>query len=212
MLKISEIFFSIQGESTFSGLPCIFVRLAGCNLRCNYCDTSYSYEEDYSEMTIETAINEIKKFDSKRIEITGGEPLLQEETPLLIDKLLENGYTVLLETNGSIGLDNLNSKVIKIIDIKTPGSGCEDSFNKNNLKFINSSDEVKFVITDRTDFEWAKETIEKHQLHCKANVLFSPVSGKLDPGDLSEWILQDGLDVRLQLQLHKIIWRDERCR
>ncbi|MEE8424146.1 MAG: radical SAM protein [Thermodesulfobacteriota bacterium] len=212
MLKISEIFFSIQGESTFSGLPCIFVRLAGCNLRCNYCDTSYSYEEDYSEISIEEVINEIKKFDSKRVEITGGEPLLQEETALLIDKLLENDYTVLLETNGSIGLDNLDSKVIKIVDIKTPGSGCEGSFRMENIAFLNADDEIKFVLMDRKDFEWAKEMIEKHNLKCKANILLSPVSGKLDPRDLSEWILQEGLDVRLQLQLHKIIWGDERGR
>ncbi len=163
-------------------------------------------------MSIDTVINTIKKFDSKRVEITGGEPLLQEETPLLIDKLLENGYTVLLETNGSIGLDNLNSKVIKIIDIKTPGSGCKDSFRMKNLPFLNPDDEIKFVLMDRKDFEWAKEIIEKHQLHCKTNVLFSPVSGKLDPRDLSEWILHEGLDVRLQIQLHKIIWGDERNR
>jgi 7-carboxy-7-deazaguanine synthase len=212
VLKISEIFFSIQGESTFSGLPCIFVRLAGCNLRCNYCDTSYSYEEDYSEMTIDTVMDEIKKFNSKRVEITGGEPLLQEETTPLIDKLIKHGYTVLLETNGSIGLDNLNSKVIKIIDIKTPGSGCEGSFRMENIAFLNADDEIKFVLMDRKDFEWAKEVVDKQHLNSKATVLFSPVSGKLDPRDLSEWILQEGLDVRLQLQLHKIIWGDERCR
>ncbi len=156
-------------------------------------------------MSIETVMNEIKKFDSKRVEITGGEPLLQEETFLLVDKLLENGYTVLLETNGSIGLNNLDSKVIKIIDIKTPGSGCEGSFKMKNLAFLNPDDEIKFVLMDRKDFEWAKEMIEKHNLNCKANVLLSPVSEELNPKDLSEWILQEGLDVRLQLQLHKII-------
>ncbi len=163
-------------------------------------------------MSIETVMNEIKKFDSKRVEITGGEPLLQEETFLLVDKLLENGFTVLLETNGSIGLNNLDSKVIKIIDIKTPGSGCEESFRLENLAFLNPDDEVKFVLTDRRDFEWAKEMIEKHNLNCKANVLLSPVSEELNPKDLTEWILQEGLDVRLQLQLHKIIWGEERRR
>ena len=163
-------------------------------------------------MSTEEVINDVKKFDSKRVEITGGEPLLQEETFLLVNKLLENNYTVLLETNGSIGLDKMDSKVVKIIDIKTPGSGCEGSFRMENLAFLNPDDEIKFVLMDRKDFDWAKEMIEKHNLNGKATVLFSPVSGKLDPRDLSEWILQEGLDVRLQLQLHKIIWGDERRR
>ena len=164
-------------------------------------------------MSIEGVIHEIKKFNSKRIEITGGEPMMQEETsPLLIGRLLESGYQVLLETNGNILLNDIDSRVVKIVDIKTPGSGCEDSFNKKNRQYINSSDEVKFVITNRKDFEWAKEMVEKHNLNSMAKVLFSPVSGKVDPKDLSEWILNDGLDVRLQLQLHKIIWGDERGR
>jgi 7-carboxy-7-deazaguanine synthase len=212
VLQISEIFFSIQGESTFSGLPCIFVRLAGCNLRCHYCDTAYSYEEAYIEMSVDEVISKVRGLASKRIEITGGEPMMQEETPHLIDKLLKRSYQVLLETNGSILLNNLDASVVKIIDIKTPGSGCEESFKKENIEFINAGDEIKFVITDRKDFEWAKEMLERYDLGGKAQVLFSPVTDRLNPRDLSEWILKDGLDVRLQLQLHKIIWGEERGR
>ncbi len=211
MLKISEIFYSIQGESTFAGLPCIFIRLAGCNLRCNYCDTKYSYETNF-EKTSEGIIEEIKKYTPiKLVEITGGEPLLQDEVYEICDGLNEEGYKILLETNGSISLKKIPPFVIKIVDVKTPGSGFEDCFFLENLELINKEkDELKFVISDRNDYEWSKEFITKHKFE-NYQILFSAVLENLNPRLLAEWIIEDRISVRMQLQLHKFIWdKDKR--
>jgi len=211
MLKISEIFYSIQGESTYAGLPCIFIRLAGCNLRCNYCDTTYSYKSDITFSTNEI-INKVKEYNPvKLIEITGGEPLLQSEVYKLFDSLHKDGYTVLLETNGSILLKDIPEYVIKIVDVKCPGSGEENSFLIENLEYIKiKNDQIKFVLTDNFDYNWAKDFIMKYKLN-NYEILFSPVTDTLNPQDLAKWLIEDKLDVRLQLQLHKIIWdKDKR--
>mgnify|MGYP001586651796 CR=1 FL=1 len=210
-MKISEIFFSIQGESSYAGLPCIFIRLAGCNLRCIYCDTVYAQDvEDGYGMSIDDILHEIKKFKCKIVEITGGEPLMQDETIPLIKKLLAKGCKVLLETNGTINLKDIDKRVVKIMDIKTPGSFPSQAFNEGNLKYLKKNDEIKFVLVDRNDYEWAKELIRKYCLEKSANVLFSPAHKRLLPDKLSEWILGDGLHVRLQPQLHKIIWGEKK--
>ncbi len=211
MLNISEIFCSIQGESTYAGLPCIFIRLAGCNLRCDYCDTTYSYESDIS-LSIDDIFTKIKEFDPiKLVEITGGEPLLQPEVYQLFELLHKDGYTILLETNGSISLKEIPEYIIKIVDVKCPGSGEENSFLLENLEFINQvSDEIKFVLSNNFDYNWAKDFIMKYQLN-EYEILFSPVADKLNSQDLAKWITEDRLSVRMQLQLHKIIWdKDKR--
>lgn len=210
MLNISEIFCSIQGESTYAGLPCIFIRLAGCNLRCDYCDTTYSYE---SEITLSTndIITKVKEYNpTKFVEITGGEPLLQPEVFQLIESLHNDGYTILLETNGSISLKDVPEYVIKIVDVKCPGSGEENSFLLENLEYIyKEKDEIKFVLSDNYDYNWAKDFMFKYKLN-DYEILLSPVSEKLEPQNLAKWITEDKLSVRMQLQLHKIIWDKNR--
>ena len=208
-LLVNEIFYSIQGESIYSGRPCIFVRLTGCNLRCSYCDTRYAYEEGVN-MELTEIMNRIAAYMCRLVEITGGEPLLQSETPTLIYRLLENGYEVMLETNGSLDISRVDERCIKIVDIKCPTSGESDKNDMENLKRLGSKDQVKFVIENRMDYEYAKETMDSN---CpdfpEEQILFSPVSGGIAPSRLAEWILEDNLNVRLHLQLHKIIWPDE---
>jgi len=211
MLKISEIFCSIQGESTYSGLPCIFIRLAGCNLRCDYCDTTYSYESDI-EFSVADIISKVKDYDPvKLVEITGGEPLLQSEVYQLFELLHQDGFTILIESNGSISLRDVPEHIIKIVDVKCPGSGEDDSFLLENLEFIHKEkDEIKFVLSDNFDYNWAKDFITKYKLN-DYEILFSAVSDRLDQQDLAQWIVEDGLSVRMQLQLHKVIWdKDKR--
>lgn len=207
-MKVNEIFKSIQGESTWQGLPCVFVRLTGCNLRCSYCDTKYAYNEGH-EISIGKVVDEVKKYNCSFIEITGGEPLLQEETHKLSNELLNMGYTLLVDTNGSISIESLDSRVIKIMDIKCPGSGMSEQIFWNNLNNLTSKDEVKFVVSDYKDYQWSKNIIKQYSLVDKVNILLSTVFGKLSPKSLAEWILKDNLKVRLQLQLHKYIWADE---
>ena len=228
-MKVNEIFYSIQGESTYTGWPCIFVRLTGCNLRCVYCDTQYAYEEG-QERTIEEIIVEVRRHHNPRIadcrffnpkseirnpksplvEITGGEPMLQEEVYPLMEGLFSEGYRVLLETNGSLDLSQVDERVIRIIDVKCPGSGMSDRVYWPNLEHLRSSDELKFVLSDRRDYEWARDVIARHQLPRQCTVLLSAVFGRLSPRDVAEWILEDHLNVRLQLQWHKILWGPER--
>jgi len=207
-LLVNEIFYSIQGESIHSGRPCIFVRLTGCNLRCSYCDTRYAYEQGVN-VELTEIINRIAAYKCRLVEITGGEPLIQSETPGLIYRLLENGYEVMLETNGSIDISRVDGRCIKIVDIKCPTSGESDKNDMKNLKRLGSEDQVKFVIGNRIDYEYAKETIDSN---CpdfpKDQILFSPSSEGIAPAQLAEWILEDNLNVRLHLQLHKIIWPD----
>ena len=211
MLNLSEIFFSIQGESTFAGLPCIFIRFAGCNLRCKYCDTKFSYETKFSLETQEILQKTKKYYPVKLVEITGGEPLLQNEIYNLIESLHKDNFKILLETNGSISLKQVPQYVIKIVDVKCPGSGYEDSFLKENLKYIDSKkDEIKFVLSDRNDFDWAKDFIRKFNLE-NYKIIYSAVFEKLSPKTLAEWILEDKLKIRMQLQMHKYIWgKDKR--
>lgn len=207
-MKVCEIFGSIQGESSFAGLPCIFIRLSGCNLRCSYCDTTYAYN-DGSEMSIEEVMGIIRRSGLYLVEITGGEPLLQKEVFPLIERLVEEGYKVLIETNGSIDLSNVHSEATIIMDIKTPGSGMSSQMRLSNLSLLKSEDEIKFVFCDRRDYEWAREFITSHSL-TDHKILFSPAFGMLDPEKLSRWIIEDRLNVRLNLQIHKYIFKSLR--
>ncbi len=208
-LKINEIFKSIQGESTHMGLPCAFIRLTYCNLRCTYCDTEYSFYEG-KDMTLEKIIGTIVPMKTKLVEITGGEPMLQENVIPLMNKLIKMNYIVLLETSGAISLKNVPKKVKKIVDFKCPSSGMEDKNLWTILDELNKEDEIKFVIGDKIDYQWTKKIIEKYQLNKKWTVLLSPVFDKLSLEELSEWILSDNFDVRLQLQMHKYIWDPEK--
>jgi len=206
-MKISEIFTSIQGETSFVGLPFTFVRLTGCNLRCSYCDTQYAYEEG-TEYSLDAVVAEVTKRAVTRVVITGGEPLLQDETCILCSRLLDAGFTVLLETNGSILIKYVDQRVHRILDLKCPGSGMDKYMNLQNFDYLTVRDEIKFVISDRKDFEWALEILKQHEMQGRAHVLFSPVSDRLHPQKLAEWILQEKLNVRLQLQIHRYIWPD----
>lgn len=210
-LKVNEIFYSIQGESSYAGRPCAFVRLTGCNLRCAYCDTQYAYEEG-TWIELNEIIDKIKIFACRLVEITGGEPLLQEQTPELIRTLLDQNFTVLLETNGSMDIGAVDERCIRIMDIKCPSSGESERTHLENLDILTPNDEIKFVVGSREDYEYAKfmlSTFLPERSHLKPP-LFSPVFGKIDAQTLAQWILRDRLDVRLQLQLHKLIWDPER--
>lgn len=204
-MKVCEIFSSIQGESTYAGVPCTFIRMTGCNLRCSYCDTVYAYEEG-TELTGDEIIEKVLAIGLKTVEITGGEPLLQEDVPLLAKKLLDKKYRVLIETNGSQDIRGVDKRAVMILDIKTPGSGMAEHVMPSNLPLLKPEDEVKFVITNRNDYEWAKIFVREHSLAGRCTILFSPAFGMLDPRHLSKWILEDRLEVRLNLQLHKYIY------
>lgn len=210
MLKVNEVFKSIQGESTFAGLPCVFIRLTGCNLRCNYCDTTYAYDVG-KKISIDDLINEVeKKYKCNLIEITGGEPLLQKDTLPLFDRLISKNYSVLLETNGTMSLKNINPSVIKIMDIKCPASGFSNKTYWNNLSYLSSSDQIKFVVSNRDDFDWAVKIIKEKCLDKLCNILFSPNYSQIKNEDLAEWILLEEINVRLQLQIHKYIWQESK--
>ncbi len=211
MLKINEIFKSIQGESTYAGLPCTFIRLSGCNLRCSYCDTNYAYYHG-REIPDEEIISKIEEFGVKLVEFTGGEPLLQEETPRLLKTLLDKDYSVLIETNGSICIGCLDRRLNIIMDYKSPKSGMSERMKPRNFDFLKKTDQIKFVLMDESDYLWAKNIIADHNLDEKFdNILMSPAYGKLPPKSLVAWILRDNLPVRMQLQIHKYIWSaDER--
>ena len=207
-LIVNEIFNSIQGESLHAGLPCTFIRLTGCNLRCSYCDTRYSYEEGTS-LTVTDIIDRVSGYECPLVEITGGEPLLQNETPSLITNLIENGYTVLLETNGTIDISRIDERCIKIVDIKCPSSGESGKNILDNLNGLNVKDQVKFVISNHEDYEYAKDIIKQIPGgFLRENILISPVPGKMEFSDLANRILEDKLMVRFHIQLHKIIWPD----
>ncbi|MDP8235039.1 MAG: radical SAM protein [Candidatus Erginobacter occultus] len=207
MLRVSEIFFSLQGESTFAGLPCVFVRLAGCNLDCSYCDTLYA-REGGETLSRETIFSRLEEYPSRLIEITGGEPLFQEETPALAAELADRGWEVLVETNGSLDISVLDPRVVRVMDLKCPSSGETEKMRWENLDHLTPRDEVKFVVDGREDYLWAKGVVEE-RLPAGPAVLFSPAAGSLPPSGLAAWILEDGLAVRLQIQLQKIIWPEE---
>jgi len=204
-LKINEIYRSIQGESTFTGLPCVFVRLTYCNLRCTYCDTEYAFYEGH-DYTVAQAFEEIRRYGCSLVEITGGEPLLQKEVYPLMDGLLSSGLTVLLETGGSIDIGNVDSRVIKIMDLKCPSSGECGRNLYANLDKLQPHDEIKFVVGTREDYLWMRQILEQHRLPERFSVLLSTVFGQLEPRQLVEWLLEDNLKVRFQLQAHKYIW------
>jgi 7-carboxy-7-deazaguanine synthase len=206
MLTVNEIFYSIQGESTRAGSPCVFVRLTACDLRCTWCDTAYAFHEG-RKMSVDDVVHAAEAYDCRLVEITGGEPLLQEDVYELMERLLARRRTVLLETGGHRPIDRVPPQVIKIVDVKCPGSG-EDGKNEwRNLERLAAHDEVKFVVQDRGDYEYARQVIERYDLGARAGaVLMSPVHGGLEPRVLSEWILADKTPARLQLQLHKYIW------
>lgn len=207
-MKINEIFKSIQGESSFAGIPTVFVRLSGCNLRCLWCDTKYAYDEGV-DLIVDEAIDRVNAFGLQFVQITGGEPLLQKEVYELMDRLLDMDYKVSLETNGSINLSSVDKRVVKIIDIKCPSSGESDRMDFENINYLTKSDEIKFVINDRDDYNWAKKIIDRYNVIKRCNILISPVFGEIEPRELAEWILEDNLNVRLQIQLHKLIWHPE---
>ena len=207
MIDLVEIFCSIQGESTQAGLPMIFIRLAGCNLRCSYCDTTYSYKKKIS-LSSADIVSDIKRYEPfKLVEITGGEPLLQEEVYELFSLLDELGYKIFLETNGSIPLAKVPTFVHKIVDIKCPGSKEQGTFIISNLQYLTLEDEIKFVLTGHDDYAYAREFINKYDC-LRYTILFSPVRESLDPALLASWILRDRIPARLQLQLHKYIWKN----
>jgi 7-carboxy-7-deazaguanine synthase len=208
-MVITEIFKSIQGESTFAGLPCVFVRLTGCNLRCHWCDTAYAFHGG-KQMTPEEVHGRVLELGGKLVEFTGGEPLLQEEILPLTDRLVSGGHRVLLETSGERFVGGLPEAVVKIVDVKCPGSGESEKFCLRNLEVMDRKDQIKFVILDENDYRYAREFLAKHDLRKRVDeVTFSPVFGQLPPRQLAVWILRDGLEVRLGLQLHKFIWEPE---
>lgn len=207
-LVINEIFHSIQGESSFAGMPCVFVRLTYCNIRCTWCDTEYSFYEG-KPMTLDAIIGAVEAYGCRRVEITGGEPLFQPEVLPLMRRLCDAGYEVLLETGGSLDVAPVDPRVRRIVDFKCPSSGMEKKNLWSIAGHLTPLDEVKFVIGDREDYEWSKRKIAEYQLTSKSPVLMSVVFGKLEPITLSEWILADRLDVRFQLQMHKYIWHPD---
>ena len=204
MIKINEIFYSIQGESTYAGLPCVFVRLTGCNLRCRYCDTQYAFEQGVS-LSLAEIQQEVFHYDCNLIEITGGEPLLQSRVVDLAKMFIEMKKTVLLETNGTQNIERLPVSVVKIMDIKCPGSGESDQMDWENIDRLTANDNVKFVISHREDFDWSVRIIKKYDLLDRSIVLFSPAYGLLNPEKLTGWMLKLSLPIRLNLQLHKYL-------
>ncbi|VAX29234.1 7-carboxy-7-deazaguanine synthase [hydrothermal vent metagenome] len=207
-LKICETFVSIQGESSYAGQPCFFVRLTGCNLRCHCCDTTYAYS-DGKEMDIGEILSGARASGVGLVEVTGGEPLLQKGTPALIKSLCDEGFSVLVETNGSMKIDIIDSRAVAILDIKTPGSGMAEEMFYGNLEILRPHDEIKFVIADRADYLWTKGVIGKFGLAGR-NILLSPSFGLLSPEVLAGWIIEDRLNVRLNLQIHKYVFGDRR--
>ena len=206
MLTVNEIFHSIQGESTRAGARCVFVRLTACDLRCSWCDTPYAFYEG-QKMSVDDVLSAVEGYGCPLVEITGGEPLLQDGVYELMDRLLAVGHTVMLETGGHRPIDRVPAQVVKIVDVKCPGSGEADKNEWGNLDCLAPHDEVKFVVADRADYEFARDVVVRLQLASRAAaILFSPVHGTLDPKTLSEWVIADRLPVRVQLQLHKFIW------
>ena len=207
-LRITEIFYSLQGEARSVGCPTVFIRLTGCPLRCGYCDTSYAFQggEWYS---FDDIFQEVARYNTRHVTVTGGEPLAQKPCLNLLTRLCDAGYQVSLETSGALDVSAVDSRVIKVMDIKTPASGEVDKNLDSNLQYLSSQDQVKFVMSDRQDYDWAVAFLQQHQLADKCEVLFSPVHGQLDARQLADWILADQLPVRFQIQLHKLLWGDE---
>ena len=205
MLTVNEIFFSIQGEGTRTGRPCVFVRLTGCPLRCAWCDTAYAFHEG-TRRGEEDVLQEIAGHPCRLVLLTGGEPLAQPDAFPFVTRLADAGWQVLVETSGHVSLEGLDPRAVAIMDVKAPGSGETHRMDWGNLDRLRAQDEVKFVIADRRDYDWSRDLVRAHHLAERCTVLFSPVHGTLAPGDLARWVLDDGLPVRLQVQLHKYLW------
>lgn len=205
MLRVNEIFHSIQGESTHAGRPCVFVRLTGCNLRCAWCDSAFAFY-DGREMSVDQVVADVARYDCRLVEVTGGEPLLQSESIALMEALLGRGHEVLLETGGSLSIDRVPEGVRRIVDVKCPGSGESARNDWGNLGRLRPGDELKFVLANRDDYAWAKDVVRSRRLVEIAPVLFSPVHDTLPPADLAAWVLEDRLPVRVQIQMHKVLW------
>ncbi|MDF1612733.1 7-carboxy-7-deazaguanine synthase QueE [Stygiobacter electus] len=205
MLKVNEIYKSIQGESSKAGLPCVFVRLTYCNLRCSYCDSEYAFYEG-EDFSIDEIIEKVKSYNCKLVEITGGEPLFQDDVFDLMNKLCDNGFDVMIETSGSLPIKNIDNRVMIIMDLKCPSSKMMKKNLYENINYLKPNDELKFVIGNREDYDWSKEIIAKYEIDKKCKILFSVVFGNLQPVELVNWILEDNLEVRFQLQMHKFIW------
>ncbi len=210
-LRITEIFYSLQGETSRVGMPTVFVRLTGCPLRCTYCDTTYAFSGGQT-MSLAQILEEVARHRAQYVTVTGGEPLAQKNSLELLQALCDAGYEVSLETGGALDISRVDARVVKVLDIKTPGSGEAEKNLWGNLDALNPHDEIKIVLCDRADYEWAKQVLTERELDKKCAVLFAPVQGKLSPTDLAEWVLEDHLPVRMQVQLHKILWGDERGR
>lgn len=207
-LRITEIFYSLQGESATVGCPTIFIRLTGCPLRCNYCDTTYAFQGG-EWWTLDSILAEVKKYQTPYITVTGGEPLAQKNCLPLLTYLVDAGYQVSLETSGALDILSVDKRVTIVMDIKTPSSGEVEKNLWSNIQQLKSSDQVKLVIANREDYDWSVELLKQHQLSQKCTVLFSPVQEQLEPRQLADWILQDQLPVRFQVQLHKLLWNNE---
>jgi len=204
-LRINEIFYSLQGETSRVGLPTVFIRLTGCPLRCNYCDTAYAFSEGHS-MALAAIVDEVQRYPARYVTVTGGEPLAQKSCLSLLRMLCDLGYQVSLETSGALDVSGVDKRVMKILDIKTPASGEMEKNLWSNLNALDEHDEIKFVLCDEADYIWAMKILAEHNLADRCEVLFSPAQGQLSPTDLADWILRDRLPVRMQLQLHKILW------
>lgn len=207
-LRISEIFFSLQGESTTVGCPTVFIRLTGCPLRCVYCDTSYAFTGG-EWLGLDQIMQQVKQYPAHYITVTGGEPLAQKACFELLSRLCDEDYKVSIETSGALDISSVDSRVKRVMDLKTPASGeCEKNLYQN-VDYLGANDEVKFVISNRDDYQWSKAILEKYQLNARCEILFSPVHGDISATDLANWIIEDGLAVRFQVQLHKYLWGDK---
>lgn len=204
-MRVTEIFHSIQGESTYAGLPCVFVRVTGCPLRCEWCDTTYAFYEG-SDLSVDEIVGRVAAYPCGLVELTGGEPLHDPDTPLLTRRLLDAGYAVLIETSGAVDITPVDPRAIVVMDLKCPGSGMVDRNLWSNVSALRPRDEVKFVVKDRADYLWARDVLARTGIAERRTILFAPVFGELDPKALAAWMLEDGLCARLQLQLHKFIW------
>jgi 7-carboxy-7-deazaguanine synthase len=207
-LRVNEIFFSLQGESTYAGLPCAFVRLTGCDQRCRWCDTEYAFHAGH-EMSIEAVMAAVGRYAIRLVEVTGGEPLLQPAVLPLIRRLIAAGYRVLVETGGSRDITGIDPEAVVILDLKCPGSGMSDLVRWENLDHLRPKDQIKFVVADRRDYDWARDVIRDRDLATRCQVLFSPVHDELAAGTLATWLLEDRVPARLQIQLHKLLWGPE---
>lgn len=205
--RITEIFYSLQGESRTVGLPTVFVRLTGCPLRCDYCDSAYAFHGG-EKWAVADIVERVRSYNPRYVTVTGGEPLAQRSCLTLLSALCDDGYEVSLETSGAMDIDAVDSRVIRVMDLKTPASGEEDKNRYSNIELLKPQDQIKFVIKNREDYDWSREQLQTHQLSKRCEVLFSPVHDELVPGDLADWIVADNLPVRMQVQLHKYLWGD----